>query len=179
MPRDTRSFVVAACLLALAACGHAQLAAHPGSTTQDAGLASAGAPVSQSPVHFIASVPGLATPPGYSYAASAPAELVLFAGQVALDAEGKLVGHGDFAAQVRQTFANLRLVLAAGGCSPATVLRINYFVVGLDRERLLAIRTVRDEVFTNTRPASSLIGVAALFDPDALIEIEVVAARVR
>jgi len=129
------------------------------------------------PVQLLSSVPGLATPPGYSYAASAPGELVFFAGQVALDAEGQMVGRGDFDAQVRQTFANLGLVLAAAGCAPTTVLRVNYYVIGLTRERLLSIRSVRNEFFAGTKPASTLIGVAALFDPDALIEIEVVAVR--
>ena len=133
--------------------------------------------MSESTVRLLASVPGLATPPGYSYAASAPGELVFFAGQVSLDADGKMVGVDDFAAQVRQTFANLRLVLAAAGCSPESVLRINYYVVGLSRERLMAIRAVRDEVFPVHRPASTLIGVAMLFLPEALIEIEVVAAK--
>ena len=52
-------------------------------------------------VRFISSVPGLSTPPGYSYVASSSGELVLFAGQVALDAQGNLVGSGDFDAQVR------------------------------------------------------------------------------
>lgn len=133
--------------------------------------------MSESSVRLLASVPGLATPPGYSYAASAPGELVFFAGQVALDADGKMVGVDDFAAQVRQAFANLRLVLAAAGCSPESVLRITYCIVGLTRERLLAMRAVRDEVFPVHRPASALLGVAALFMPEALIEIEVVAAR--
>lgn len=133
--------------------------------------------MSEPTLQLIASVPGLATPPGYSYAASAPGELVFFAGQVALDADGKLVGRGDFDAQVRQTFANLQLALTAAGCSFATVLRVNYYVVGLTRERLLAVRATRNEYFTQTKPASTLIGVEALFDPDALIEVEVIAVR--
>ena len=131
----------------------------------------------ESSVHLISAVPGLATPPGYSYAASAPGELVFFAGQVALDAQSNMVGRGDFTAQVRQTFANLGLALAAAGCTPAGVLRVSYYVVGLTRERLLAIRSVRDEFFPGPKPASTLLGVAALFDPDALIEIEVIAVR--
>lgn len=127
--------------------------------------------------HFIPSVPGLATPPGYSYAASSPGELVFFAGQVALDADGKVVGPGDFGAQVEKAFANLRLALEAAGCTPASVLKITYFVVGLTRDRLLAIRAARDQMFPAAKPASTLIGVAALFHPDVLVEIEVVAVR--
>jgi enamine deaminase RidA (YjgF/YER057c/UK114 family) len=131
------------------------------------------------PVQFLQTVPGLVTPPGYSYAASAPGELVFFAGQVAQDADGNIVGRNDFAAQVRHAFANLGLALTAAGCSFATVLRVNYYVVGLTRERLLEIRTERNKHFPDVKPASTLIGVSVLFDPDALIEIEVVAARAR
>jgi enamine deaminase RidA (YjgF/YER057c/UK114 family) len=127
--------------------------------------------------HFIPSVPGLSTPPGYSYAASATGELVFFAGQVALDKGGTLVGPGDFEAQVRQTFANLRLALAEAGCTPAGVLVTRYYVVGLSRERLLAIRGSKDELFAGSKPASTLIGVAALANPEALFEVEVVAVR--
>jgi len=135
--------------------------------------------MSEPTVQLIDTIPGLFTPPTYSYIASAPGELVFFAGQVALDAEGKLVGVGDFAAQVKQTFANLGLALAAAGCTPATVLKTNYYVVGLTRERLVAIRTERTPFFAGNKPASTLIGVQMLFDPDALIEIEVVAVRAR
>jgi enamine deaminase RidA (YjgF/YER057c/UK114 family) len=135
--------------------------------------------MSESTVRHVATVPGLAPAPGYSYAASAPGEIVYFAGQVALDAQGTLVGRDDFAAQVRQTFANLGLALAAAGCSAAGVLKVNYYVVGLSRERLLAIRGVRDGFFPGPKPASTLVGVAALFLPEALIEIEVVASRPR
>lgn len=132
--------------------------------------------MSDSTVQLVSSVPGLATPPGYSYAASAPGELVFFAGQVALDAQGEMVGRGDFDVQVRQTFVNLGLALTAAGCSPSTVLRVNYYVVGLTRERLLTVRAARTQFFPD-KPAATLIGVAALFDPEALIEIEVIAVR--
>ena len=87
------------------------------------------------------------------------------------------MGTGDFDAQVRQTFANLGRALKAAGCAPADVLRVSYYVVGLTRERLLGIRAQRDWFFGEPKPASPLIGVVALFDPEALIEIEVIAAR--
>jgi len=134
--------------------------------------------MSQPTIQLIDTIPGLVTPP-YSYAASSTGELVFFAGQVALDAEGKMVGIGDFAAQVKQAFANLKLALAAAGCTPATILKTNYYVVGLTRERLVAIREARVPFFAGAKPASTLIGVSMLFDPEALIEIEVIAARAR
>lgn len=74
---------------------------------------------------------------------------------------------------------NLRLALAAAGCAPADLLKINYYVVGLDHDRLLAVRAARDQFFPGDKPASTLVGVAALFDPDSLVEVELVAARPR
>lgn len=131
-----------------------------------------------SQVHYIASVPGLPSPPGYSYAAFGTGDIVFFAGQVPLDARGEVVGRGDFAAQMRQTFANLSRALTEAGCRPETILKVSYFVVGLDHERLLALRAARDAFFpVGVKPASTLLGVAALFNPDILVEIEVVAVR--
>jgi len=136
--------------------------------------------MSDAPVRLMKSVPGLAATPGYSYAASSPDELVFFSGQVPIDADGKIVGAGDFDAQMQKAFANLRLALAEAGCSPETVLRTSYFIVGLDAERLATFRRHRDAFFApSARPASTLLGVAALFHPDCLIEVEVVAARRR
>jgi 2-iminobutanoate/2-iminopropanoate deaminase len=133
-----------------------------------------------SPVKYIASVPGLPSPPGYSYAAYGSGDVVFFAGQVPLDARGEVVGRGDFAAQARQTFANISRALAEAGCRPESILKISFYVVGLDRERLLALRTARDAFFpVGVKPASTLLGVAALFNPDVQIEIEVVALRAR
>lgn len=123
------------------------------------------------------SLPGLPTPPGYSYAASTSGELVLFAGQVSMDADGDVAAPGDFEAQMRQTFVNVALALAVAGCSPADVLKVSYFVVGLDRARLLAVRSERERFFDGHRPATTVLGISALFHPDALVEIEVIARR--
>ena len=121
--------------------------------------------------------PAWATPPGYTHAVGSRGGRLLFvSGQVPVDAAGKLVGGADFKAQARQAFDNLGTVLAASGASYADVVKLTYFVVGLDGERLLALREVRDAVLPpERRPASSLLGVAALFRPDVLVEIEAVA----
>lgn len=53
------------------------------------------------------------------------------------------------------------------------MVKLTSFVVGVDQERALRIRSIRDEYLPpEKRPASSLLGVAGLFCPDALIEIE-------
>lgn len=133
--------------------------------------------MSDASIRFVSTVPGLPTPPGYSYAASTSGQLVLFAGQVSMDADGNVVAPGDFEAQMRQTFVNVTRALAEAGCTPADVLKVSYFVVGLTRERLLAVRSERERFFGSHRPATTLLGISALFHPDALVEIEVIAHR--
>jgi enamine deaminase RidA (YjgF/YER057c/UK114 family) len=135
-------------------------------------------PSVREPMTYYARVAGVAVPPGYSHAvAAARPVLVAVAGQVSLDADGAIVGAGDFGAQVERALANLVSVLAAAGCTPADVLKLTHFVVGLDGLRLAAVRAARDRVFRNERPASSLIGVASLASPAALYEVEALAAR--
>jgi enamine deaminase RidA (YjgF/YER057c/UK114 family) len=51
------------------------------------------------------------------------------AGAVPLDAEGNLVGPGDFQAQTRQTLANIRAALAAAGARPEQVVKTTVYVV--------------------------------------------------
>lgn len=120
--------------------------------------------------------PAWAPPPGYSHAVGTRGGRLLFvSGQVPLDAAGQLVGGTDFTAQARQAFRNLHTVLTTAGASFDDVIKLTYFVVGLDGERVLALRAVRDEVLPpGHRPASSLLGVAALFRADVIIEIEAV-----
>src|SRR5256885_7048858 len=117
---------------------------------------------------LISSIPGLSTPPGYSYVAIPAGQLVFLAGQVGLDQSGAPAGKGDFDAQVRQAFANVKTALAAAGCTPAEVFKVNYYVVGLSPDRLAPIRALRNEFFPGPKPVSTLVGVAALFRPDVL-----------
>jgi reactive intermediate/imine deaminase len=113
------------------------------------------------------------TPSGYSHAVQA-AGLIFVSGQVALDADGSVVGSGDMAAQARQAFRNLGAVLQAAGASFADVVKLTYFV--RDIESVAAIRAVRDQfVDVSNPPASTLVEVSRLFMPELLIEIEAVA----
>ena len=71
----------------------------------------------------------------------------------------------------------MKIALAAAGCTPADVVKVNYYVVDLRPERLVAIRSLRNDFFADPKPVATLVGVAALFHPDVLFEIEVVAAK--
>jgi reactive intermediate/imine deaminase len=98
---------------------------------------------------------------------------IYIAGQVALDAQGRIVGRGDLAAQTRQVFDNLGIALKAAGATFANVVKTNYYL--RDASQVAIVREVRSRYFTSELPASTLIEVPRLAQQDFMIEIEVVA----
>jgi enamine deaminase RidA (YjgF/YER057c/UK114 family) len=114
----------------------------------------------------------LAKPAGFSQVVIVNhGKLVFVSGQVGTDKDGKIPT--AFATRARQAFANLRVALAAAGAKPANLVKLNYYVVGLNHEKLLAIREARDQIIdTDHPPASTLAGVQALYRDDAHLEIE-------
>jgi reactive intermediate/imine deaminase len=122
--------------------------------------------------------PATLSPPfGYSHVVEAPAgSIVYISGQVPLDAEGRLVGEGDFAAQTRQVFENLTHALEAAEATWSDVVKLDYFL--RDVGQIGAVRAIRDEyVDTANPPASTLVEVSSLFSPDVLVEIQAVAIK--
>jgi 2-iminobutanoate/2-iminopropanoate deaminase len=121
--------------------------------------------------------PEISSPAGYSHVAVVSGgKMVFLSGQVGLNKQGEMVGKDDFGAQVAQAFSNLKSALAAAGATPTDVIKLNYYVVGLNHDKLVAIRNVRDQFINKEHPpTSTLAGVQALFREDALVEIEAVA----
>jgi 2-iminobutanoate/2-iminopropanoate deaminase len=120
--------------------------------------------------------PSGATIPGISQATIVETgKLLLLSGHVPLHADGSVAGPG-LEIQLEQVFSNLEATLIAAGSSFGNVARLTIYVRDFKPELLPVIRSVRDR-FVNTAhpPASSLIGVAALFHPDVLVEIDAIA----
>lgn len=119
---------------------------------------------------------GLPVPPAYSQVIVATGRRMVFvAGQVAVDADGNVVGHGDIAAQARQAFANVGRALAAAGARPDDVTKITIYVVHHRPEYRPLISEARVALFGDHKPTSTLVGVEALALPDFLIEVEAIA----
>ncbi len=121
---------------------------------------------------------GLSKPTGYTHVTKVAALYhVHISGQVALDAEGKVVGKGDIGAQAEQVYRNLEIALAEVGLDFTHVFKQVTYVVGLTPELLPPVRAARAKRFGDGPfPASTLVGVTALVNPDLLIEVEVIAA---
>lgn len=113
--------------------------------------------------------------PGYSQAAVvSKGRLIFIAGQVAMDTSGKLVGLGDFHAQVKQTFENLKATLAANGATFDNVVKLNSYFV--DVKQIPAFREVRDQYINVANPpVSTAVEVRRLVRKEWLVEIEAVA----
>jgi len=123
----------------------------------------------------------LPKPSGFSYAYEVKTgRLVFLAGQVAMNAEGKIVGRGDLVAQFRQTCGNIQAVLNAAGGDMNDLVKLTIYVLDVVdyKKNLKGIGEVYREYFGRHYPAMTLVGARDLFDAaeGALIEIEGVAA---
>lgn len=116
--------------------------------------------------------PGLSKPNGYTHVVVVNrGKLAFISGQVGLNSKGEI--SSDFAAQAKQAFANLKTAISAAGATPADIVKLNYYVVGLNHDKLAALRVARDSVIdTQHPPASTLAGVQSLFRDDVQIEID-------
>jgi enamine deaminase RidA (YjgF/YER057c/UK114 family) len=123
---------------------------------------------------------GLAKPLGaYSHIARARAsEMVFIAGQLAVNEAGDIVGKGDFAAQMRQVFENLKRALESQGLNFANVAKFTtYLVHSQDIEAFMA---VRKELFARIYPQgeyppNTLLMIDRLVSEQFLIEVEAIA----
>lgn len=102
-------------------------------------------------------------------------DFIYTSGQVAYDHDGNIVGKGDMKAQAKQTFANIRDVLALAGATMDDVVKITAFVV--DMSKYGEYSAARTEAFPGNLPASSTVSTPRLVNPDLLVEVEAVAYR--
>jgi enamine deaminase RidA (YjgF/YER057c/UK114 family) len=114
-------------------------------------------------------------PAGYSHVVVAQGGRTLYiSGQLALDKDGNLVGRGDFRAQVKQVFENLKARLAEGGATFKDVVKLNYYLT--DASDLQALRDTRNSyINTENPPASTLVVVKQLVREEYLLEVEAIA----
>jgi enamine deaminase RidA (YjgF/YER057c/UK114 family) len=114
-------------------------------------------------------------PAGYSQVVEVRGGRTLYiSGQIAIDSSGNLVGSGDFSAQVKQVFANLKARLDEAGASFNDVVKLNLYL--LDASKYQIVRDIRNtHMNREDPPASTLVVVTQLFRPELLIEVDAIA----
>lgn len=117
-------------------------------------------------------------PRGYSHLVKTTGGSTLhLAGQAAFDAEGNLVGDGDFPAQYEQTLKNIEVVLKTGGAGLTDIVRMTIYCT--DRDAFYSygkeVGKIYSKYFGDYVPAVTLVEVSRLFMDGMMIEIDVVA----
>lgn len=117
--------------------------------------------------------PELGSPSGFSHAAVGSGRVVFLAGQTALDGTGRIVGR-TVVEQFEKAMENLLVALAAAGGKPADLASLTIYIVDMDdyRAHSRAIGAVWKRLMGEGYPAMAGIGVARLWDKEALVEVQ-------
>ena len=99
--------------------------------------------------------------------------MLFISGQIALDADGELVGADDFEAQAIQALDNLKAMLEAGGASLEDLMMINVYVTDMDNRPIFA--RVRDGYFRDNPPSSTIVEIKRLCMDELLLEVNGIA----
>ena len=109
---------------------------------------------------------------GYSHVAKVGKTLYI-AGQVAKDVQGKLVGKGDFEAQARQVYTNLKNILYETGGGLKNIVKMTTILTHYGNVE--NYRKIRNEFFGDLMPPNTLLVIESLASPDFMIEVEAIA----
>lgn len=120
--------------------------------------------------------PGWPRPKGYANGISARGRTVFTAGVVGWNAEERFVA-GDLAGQFRQVLENILAILAEDEAGPEHVVRMTCYVtdVGEYRASLAEIGAAWRTLMGRNFPAMAVVGVSALVEPEAKVEVEAIA----
>lgn len=102
-------------------------------------------------------------------------ELMFVTGQLAQDINGDVISPNNTEEQTKVVFSRIETILKEGGMTFDNVVKAQIFVKDITQSRIVS--AVRDEVFKNSRPASTLVEVSGFVKEGCMVEIEVTAVK--
>lgn len=102
-------------------------------------------------------------------------QMLITAGQVAINAQGEIIGKANIEAQTIQVMENLKYILIKSDMDFSNIVKVNMYLVNIND--LSKVITIRNGYLKNNKPASTTIEVKGLANPDFLIEIELIAVK--
>jgi enamine deaminase RidA (YjgF/YER057c/UK114 family) len=121
---------------------------------------------------------GVAYPPDFGSPTALAVEVtggrtIYVSGMIAWDENRQMVGVGDPAAQTKQALHNMQATLQAGGADLHDIVQITFYLTDIRHKN--TVWDVRKQLFGDHRPASTLVEVSHLVDPNAVLEISAIA----
>lgn len=121
--------------------------------------------------------PSLSKPTGYSHAAEidlGKSKMLIISGQVALDAEGKVVGENNFEQQTEQVFKNIKAIIEHSGGTMNDLVKITIYLRNISN--IAKFREIRNKYINmENPPASTLVEITNLARDEFLVEVEATA----
>ena len=116
-------------------------------------------------------------PKGYSNGMMGEGRILVLAGQIGWDPRNQKLVTQEFVQQVRRALLNIAELLRAARAEPTQVIRLTWYITSREEylENAHELGQVYREVFGDHYPAMSVVVVAGLLEPDALVEIEATA----
>ena len=127
--------------------------------------------------HEVVEVPEWASPSGYADGIVADGRVLVLAGQIGWNPATQRIETDDFAEQVAQALRNVATALRAAGAEPRHLVRLTWFITSRDAylNARAPLGAAYREIIGRHYPAMSVLIVAGLLDPRALVEIEATA----
>jgi enamine deaminase RidA (YjgF/YER057c/UK114 family) len=123
--------------------------------------------------------PGWPQPAGYSNAITASGRVIAISGQIGWNPQTRTIETNDFVEQARQALQNIATVLQAAGGHTSQIVRLTWYIT--DRTAYLNslknLGSAYRSIFGHHYPAMSVVVVAGLLEPRALVEIEATAVE--
>jgi len=103
-------------------------------------------------------------------------KLLFVTGQLPQDIDGNVVAPNDVKVQTEVVFSRISTILQEGGMTMDDVVKVQIFVKDINDSKIIS--EIRDEIFKNSKPASTLVEVSNFVKDGCCVEIEVTAAKV-